>query len=299
MSMAYAHAVTGAGSGFVAPRIRHIGLADIRDALRLGWEDFAAIPSHAVFLCLIYPLIGFLLGWAAFGYRILPLLYPMITGFALVGPIAGLGLYELSRRREQGEEAVLTHAFDILRSPSRWAIALLALMLVLIFCAWLVAAQGLYWLTLGDVRPESLEHLLRLVFGTNEGWTLIVAGNLVGFLFAALVLVISVFSFPLLIDHHVGAADAVLTSVRAVQANPVMMALWGLIVAVVLFVGAVPLFLGLTVAVPVLGHATWHLYRKAIDAEALPRQEYIEPSTARRSAADFPVALFTPTRDEP
>jgi hypothetical protein len=78
-----------------------------------------------------------------------------------------------------------------------------------------------------------------------------------------------------------------------------MMALWGLIVAVVLFVGAVPLFLGLTVAVPVLGHATWHLYRKTVDAEALPRQEYIEPSTARRSAADFPVALFTPTRDEP
>ena len=259
--MAYAHAITGAGSSTVAPRIRHIGFADVKDALRLGWEDFAAVPSHAVFLCLIYPLIGFLLGWAAFGYRILPLLYPMITGFALVGPIAGLGLYELSRRREQGEEAVLTHAFDILRSPSRWAIALLALMLVLIFCAWLVAAQGLYWLTLGDVRPESLAHLLRLVFGSSEGWTLIVAGNIVGFLFAALVLVISVFSFPLLIDRHVGAADAVLTSVRTVQANPVTMALWGLIVAVVLFAGALPFFLGLTVAVPVLGHATWHLYR--------------------------------------
>jgi len=297
--MAYAHAITGAGNSSVAPRIRHIGLADIKDALRLGWEDFAAIPSHAVFLCLIYPLIGFLLGWVAFGYHILPLLYPMITGFALVGPIAGLGLYELSRRREQGEEAVLTHAFDILRSPSRWAIAMLALMLVLIFFAWLVAAQAIYWFTLGETRPESLAHLLQLVFGSSEGWTLIVAGNIVGFLFAALVLVVSVFSFPLLIDRHVGAADAVLTSVRTVQANPVTMALWGLIVAVVLFVGALPFFLGLTVAVPVLGHATWHLYRKAVDAEALPRQEYMERSTARRSAADFPVALFTPTKDEP
>jgi uncharacterized membrane protein len=296
--MAYAHAITGA-DGFVAPRIRHIGLADLKDALRLGWNDFSAVPSHAVFLCLIYPLIGFLLGWVAFGYQVLPLLYPMISGFALVGPIAGLGLYELSRRREQGEEAVLTHAFDILRSPSRWAIAVLALMLVLIFCAWLVAAQALYWVTLGEVRPESLAHLFGLVFGTNEGWTLIVAGNIVGFLFAALVLVTGVFSFPLLIDRHVGAADAVLVSIRAVQANPVAMALWGLIVAVMLFVGALPFLLGLTVAVPVLGHATWHLYRKAVDAEALPRQEYNEPTKARRSAADFPVALFTPTRDEP
>ena len=297
--MAYAHAITNAGSSTVAARIRRITPADLKDALRLGWDDFSAVPSHAVFLCLIYPLIGFLLGWIAFGYRILPLLYPMITGFALIGPVAAIGLYELSRRRERGEDAVLTHAFDILRSPSRWAIAMLALMLGLIFCAWLVAAQSLYWLTFGDARPEFVTQLLQQVLTSGAGWTLIIAGNIVGFLFAAIAFAISVVAFPLLIDRHVGAADAVMTSIRAVQANPLTMALWGLIVAVTLFLGAVPFLLGLTVAVPVLGHATWHLYRKVIDAEALPSQEYLERSTARRSAADFPVALFTPGKNAP
>jgi uncharacterized membrane protein len=171
-------------------------------------------------------------------------------------------------------------------------------MLFLIFCGWLVAAQAIYWFTFGDMRPESITDLLRDVLTTNAGWTLIIAGNVVGLVFAAVVLVVSVVAFPLLIDRNVGAAEAVMTSIRAVQANPSTMALWGLIVAVTLLLGTLPLFLGLTVAVPVLGHATWHLYRKVVDADALPPQHYDERTTARRSAADFPAALFTPTKDQ-
>jgi uncharacterized membrane protein len=176
---------------------------------------------------------------------------------------------------------------------------MLALMLLTIFVAWLVAAQAIYWLTFGDMRPESLVDLLRQVFTTSAGWTLIVVGNLVGFLFAVAVLTVSIVAFPLLIDRDVGAADAVLTSVRAVRANPVPMALWGLIVAVALFAGSVPLFLGLTVAVPVLGHATWHLYRKVVEPDAVAARDDRLPVRGRRSAADFPSSLFAPDKDQP
>jgi uncharacterized membrane protein len=296
--MAYAHAITSAGDNIAAPRIRTIAPGDLKDALAQGWDDFAAIPSHAVFLCIIYPVIGYVLARIAFGYQILPLIYPTITGFALIGPVAAIGLYELSRRRERGEAAAWTHAFDVFSSRSRWAIAMLALMLVMIFIAWLVAAQAIYWLTFGDARPESLVGFLHEALSTSHGWTMIAAGNLVGLLFAAVVLTVSVVAFPMLIDRDVGAADAVLTSIRAVRANPVTMALWGLIVAAVLCVGTVPFFLGLTVAVPVLGHATWHLYRKVVEADRLPPAEDPQPAKGRRYAADFPVALFTTTDKE-
>jgi uncharacterized membrane protein len=296
MIMAYAHAITSTGNNAAPPRVRTITTADLKEVLTRGWDDFSAMPSHALFLCLIYPLIGVLLAQVSFGYRILPLLYPMITGFALIGPLAAIGLYELSRRRERGQDAAWTHAFDVLQSPARWAIAMLAAMLVLIFFAWMVAAQTIYWFTFGDIQQESIPEFLRQIFTTPAGWTLIIVGNAAGFVFAAVVLTVSVVAFPLLLDRHVGAADAVLTSVQAVMANPVTMALWGFIVAAALFLGSLPFFLGLAVAVPVLGHATWHLYHKVIEPVYEPLDE-IRPK-GRRSAADFPVALFTPTSDD-
>jgi len=153
--MAYAHAITSASGGAAAPRVRKIAAADLTDALRRGWDDFTAMPSHAVFLCLIYPVVGLVLAQLSFGYRILPLLYPMASGFVLIGPVAAIGLYELSRRRERGEDAAWTHAFDVFQSPARWAVAMLGLMLVTIFVAWLVAAQAIYWLTFG----EAVDHM--------------------------------------------------------------------------------------------------------------------------------------------
>lgn len=130
---------------------------------------------------------------------------------------------------------------------------------------------------------------------TTPGWRLIVVGTGVGFLFAALVLTISAVSFPLLLDRDVGAAVALLTSIRVVLANPLTMALWGLIVAALLLIGSLPLFLGLTVVMPVLGHATWHLYRMAVEPDPASQLEYRPRDRTPRYAADFPAALF-PTR---
>ena len=262
--MAHSHVLAGAGIRPARPIIRKITPADLLDALRKGYADLAAMPSHAVFLCLIYPLAGLILWRIAIGYDVLPLLFPLAAGFALIGPFAALGLYELSRRREQKLEPYWSHAFDVFRTPSFGAIAALGLLLVVIFFVWLGVAQAIYVSAFGDTPAASIPDFFRQVLTTPAGWMLILVGNGVGFLFAMLVLVISVVSFPLLLDRDVGAAVAVLTSIRAVLANPLTMALWGLIVAALLLLGSLPFLVGLTVVMPLLGHATWHLYRKVV-----------------------------------
>lgn len=246
------------------PAIRQISLADLRDVLRKGLDDFGACRTDVVFLCIIYPIAGIVLARFAFQYDMLPLLFPLISGFALIGPIAAVGLYEMSRRREQGQKATWASAFGMIRSPSFGAILALGLLLLAIFLLWLVTAQVIYMLTLGPEPPASFAAFERDVFTTWAGWTMIVVGIGVGFLFAVVVLAISVVSFPLLLDRDVGLRNAIATSVRSVLANPVPMAAWGLIVAGGLLLGSLPLFLGLIVVMPVLGHATWHLYRKVV-----------------------------------
>lgn len=248
----------------VAFKVNDVTIMDLVDALKKGVADFLAMPSHAIFLCLIYPVIGLLLGRAAFGYDVLPLLFPIIAGFALLGPLAALGLYELSRRRERGEDASWRHALDVLRSPSIGAIVILGLALVAIFTAWLITAQAIYVANFGEAAPASIAQFAADIAGTSAGWKMMLLGNAAGFLFALLVFAISVVSFPLLLEHKVGVATAVVTSLRAVAKNPVTMAVWGLIVAAGLLIGSLPLFIGLAIVMPIFGHATWHLYRKTI-----------------------------------
>jgi uncharacterized membrane protein len=290
--MAQIHVIGGANERLQVPAIRRIEFSDLGDALTKGWDDFSAMPSHAIFLCLIYPLVGIFLIGLAFGYSVLPLLFPLAAGFALIGPVAAVGLYELSRRREAGLDSHWTHAFDVLRSSSLPAIIALGLLLMGIFLAWLGSAQALYQSLFGYLPPQSYAQFIQDIFTTRAGWQLIVWGNLIGFGFAVWALVISVVSFPLLVDRDVGAAAAITTSVRAVAANPVTMAAWGLIVAALLLIGSLPAFMGLAVVMPVLGHATWHLYRKVVQADSGPQVEFRPPPTGRHPVADFPVSLF-------
>jgi uncharacterized membrane protein len=246
------------------PAVRQIELADLRDVLEKGFSDFGAYRTDVIFLCIIYPLAGLVLARLAFGYDMLPLLFPLASGFALIGPVAAVGLYEISRRREQGVDIAWADAFGVVRAPAFGAIVVLGLLLLAIFLLWLVAAYAIYLVTLGPEPPASIGSFVRDVFTTGAGWALIVVGVGVGFLFAVLVLTISVVSFPLLLDRDVGLYTAVATSVRAVLANPVPMAAWGLIVAGGLVIGSIPVLLGLIIVMPVLGHATWHLYRRLV-----------------------------------
>jgi uncharacterized membrane protein len=246
------------------PRIHKIRIGDIRDALARGVDDFVWMPSHALMLGVIYPIVGLLLVRMAIGSAVMPLVFPIMAGFSLVGPFAALAFYERSRRRElrlSGSAKDVVRG--ILQSPSLTDIAALGLCLTAVFLFWLIVAQAIYQMNFGYSAAEWAP-FLRDLFTTSAGWTLIVVGNGVGFLFALLVLAVGVVSFPLLLDRPIGLSEAVSTSCRVVAANPVPMAVWGLVVAAGLVLGSLPLLFGLAAVVPVLGHATWHLYRKVV-----------------------------------
>lgn len=246
------------------PQVRRIEVHDLRDVLRRGVDDFMACRTDVAFLCLLYPAIGLLVAWFAFDRNLLPLLFPAISGLAIVGPVAAVGLYEMSRRRELGEAPEWSHAFAVVTSPNFGAILALGLMLGALFVVWILRAHGIFSATMGDAAPASYAAFARDVVTTPAGIAMAVIGIGVGALFAALALAVSVVSFPLLLDRDVGVPAAVITSLRVSAANPVPIAAWGLIVATGLVLGSIPVFLGLIVVMPVLGHATWHLYRRTV-----------------------------------
>jgi uncharacterized membrane protein len=249
-----------------APAIRHIRNSDVWQSLRQGFSDFEAYRSDVIFLCVIYAVVGLVMARVAFGANLLPLLFPLASGFAIIGPLSAVGLYEMSRRREQGAEVGWANAFDVLKAPAIGGIAALGLILITVFLVWLLAAWAIFEATLGPSLPPgaSPAAFAQAVLFTEPGQAMIVMGISVGFLFALLAMMLSVVSFPLLLDRDTGLDTAIATSFRAVLANPGPMALWGLVVAAVLLAGSALAFMGLMVAVPVLGHATWHLYRKLI-----------------------------------
>src|SRR3979490_1577526 len=276
-----------------APVIRTIGFSDLHRALQLGWGEFKAVPSHPIIPCRVFPRLGLLVARPRLGYSVLPLLFPLAAGFALLGPFAALGLYELSRRREKGEqEPSAWVALDVLRSPSFGAMLGLGVLLLGLFVTWVATAQAIYIAAFGYEGATGISDFVTRVLTTPQGWWLIIVGCGVGFLFALVALCVSVVSFPLMLDRHAGAGDAMVTSLRAVARNPVPMAAWGLIVAVLLVLGSLPFFLGLAIVIPVLGHATWHLYRKVIEAELNPQPLPPRATRERRSAVDFPANLF-------
>lgn len=248
-----------------APTVRRIGTDALRAALTRGLADFGAYRTDVIFICIVYPVVGLVLARLAWGRDLLPLLFPLASGFALVGPFAAVGLYEMSRQREQGVEVTWRNALHVARRPAFGQVLLLGLMLVALFLLWLLAAWIIYRMTMGPGAPASAAAFLGDLFTTGAGWAMIVIGCSVGFLFALLAMSISVVSFPLLLDKDVGLDTAIRTSVKAVAQNPGPMALWGLIVAAGLVLGSIPLFVGLVVVLPVLGHATWHLYRKVVE----------------------------------
>jgi len=243
--------------------VRQIGLSDIRAALHAGFEDFKAIPTQLVFLSLIYPIAG-LIAARTVTADLLPLLFPLVAGLALVGPVMAVGLYELSRRREAGQSVSWLNAFDVFRSPGLPGIVGLGLALLVIFVLWIASAWAIYAGTIGGAVPGSIGDFIDIVRDAPGRGTLFVVGNLIGFGFAVLVLAISVVSFPMMLDRACSPMVAMATSLRLVRRNPATMAVWGLTVAVLLLLGSLPLFVGLAVVMPILGHATWHLYRRAV-----------------------------------
>ncbi len=247
------------------PAVRRITGSDLDWALREGWRDFASKRGDLLFAGLLYPLIGFAAAAFALNTKLLPLLFPMVAGISILGPAVASGFYELARRREQGLDSGWSHFFDPLRGRSRTAILTLTLVLIALFAAWMAVAWAIFQATIATESPLRAEDFMAATFGTPRGWAMILFGNLAGLGFAVLTLVLTVVSFPMVVDKPVGADAAIATSIAAVRANPGPMTGWGLRVAALLALGCLPFFIGLAVALPVLGYATWHLYTRLVE----------------------------------
>jgi uncharacterized membrane protein len=249
----------------MSPHVRRIDGTDLRWALAEGWRDFKERRGDFLLLPFIYPLAGFIALGLALNRTYLPMLFPVVAGLSILGPAVAAGFYELARRREAGLDSSWVHFIDPLQGRGRTELGLLTLGLLILFAAWLGAADLIYNVTLGAQGTLSLSDFLVRLFTTAQGWTMIIAGNLVGLVFAAAAMSLSLVSFPMVVDRPGSAATAVATSLRAVRANPGATIAWGVSVALILAVACVPFFLGLPIALPLLGYATWHLYTRLVE----------------------------------
>src|SRR5271163_1689854 len=177
--MAYFPTYVGQDAAAAVPEIRRIEVKDIREALEKGMNDFLAMPSHVAFLALVHPLCGLVLAYATSDQNALQLLFPLASGFALVGPFVAVGLYEMSRRRELGLEISWKYAFSVLRSPSIPSIAALGSLLLTIFAAWITASEWLYTALYGPTPPAAFLGFLQQVASTSEAgyWSALVVSS--------------------------------------------------------------------------------------------------------------------------
>lgn len=246
--------------------VRKIGVRDLWDALKEGYDDYGASPSFGVFLIIIYPLFALLLTLFFMGENLLYLAFPMVAGFTLLGPMMSVALFEKSRRRERGLDMRWRSAFDFVHHATFAPIVALSVFMMLLYVAWLFMAQFIYIGLFGADTPASLSAFVNQLLTTRQGAGLVMHGTVVGFVFAISALGISVFAFPLLLDRPASAVTAISVSIRAVATNLFVMAVWGMIVVMLLAVGAALFLIGLAAVLPILGHATWHLYRKVVEA---------------------------------
>ncbi len=249
--------------------IRRITAADLRASLADGLADFREKRGDLLFVGLLYPLIGLATAVYFSGGRNIALLFPLFAGLTLLGPLVASGFYELAKRRERGQDSNWWHFFDVFNSKASISIAAVGIGMIGIFCAWIASAAVIYTVFFGPEPPASLTAFLSDLFTTSDGWGMIILGNIVGAVFAVIVLAVSVVSLPLLVDRNVGAAAAVGASLRAFIKNPVILLRWGIMVAAILFVAAIPLLIGLAFALPVLGYATWHLYTRIVARDVI------------------------------
>jgi uncharacterized membrane protein len=250
-------------SGGTDPVVRRIAAADIAEALGHGLRDFQAMPLYGLAFGAIYAAggIAILLCLTAFG--MVYLAYPLAAGFAMIGPFVAIGLYEVSRRREAGQPVSVRAIWSTIRTRSE--VGWMAFVTLFVFVIWMYQMRLLIALLLGlHASFSSINEFITLVLTTNEGLVFLAIGNAVGAALALLLFSLTVVSFPLLLDRDIDFVTAMITSVRAVVTSPLPMIAWAALIVVLLALSAMPYFLGLVVTLPILGHATWHLYRRII-----------------------------------
>lgn len=254
---------TAEGNSMGAPQIRVLSIDDVRASLKDGWEDFKAHPGYGLFFGGIYMLGGLLI--LGFLTRIGSpwMIIPLAIGFPLLGPFVAVGLYEVSRRRRMGEaitaKGVLAQVFYQRERQLGW----MAFVVMFIFWIWIYQVRLLFALFLGFKSFSSWDRFAEIVLSTPEGWGFLMVGTVVGAFLATVLFSTTVIALPLLAEREVDFVTAMITSIATVVKNPVPMLGFGLVVGVCTLAALVPVFAGLLLVLPVLGHATWHLYRRA------------------------------------
>lgn len=240
--------------------VHRLELKDIGEALRLGFSDVRHFRTDALTIAVIYPVTGIFLASVIVVQAFLPFVFPICAGFALLGPMATLWFAALSRQRERGEDSVLS----VFTEERLVAIQRLCVTAIMLFVVWNVTAGIIYGFTLGTSSEEAGAPFLHRVFTTQAGLELIIAGCASGAVYAVLSLAVFCISFPLVLDRNISAYQAVTISVYAMMENPGFMLVWGAVVITLLVASAIPLLLGTVIVLPMLGHASWHLYRRAV-----------------------------------
>ncbi len=253
-------------SGRSDPVVRQVSTADVAEALVQGIRDFQAAPFYGLMFGALYAAGGIAIVMSVIALGMSYLAYPLAAGFALIGPFVAIGLYDISRRREAGEAPSLGSIWSTMRSRSE--VGWMAFVTLFIFIMWMYQVRFLMALFLGlNASFSTLQQFITHVLTTSEGLLFLLVGNMVGAALSLILFSLTVVSFPLLLDREVDFVTAMITSMRAVATSPLPMIGWAVIIVVLLIVSSLPFFLGLLVTLPVLGHATWHLYRRLIAPE--------------------------------
>ena len=250
------------------PEVRAISVADLRASLLEGAADFARQPAIGLAIGAILALIGIAITLALTVWRMSWMIYPFAIGFPLIGPFAAVGLYEVSRQLEAGQRPSWNSVLSVVWAQRRREVSWMALTMLFIFWIWMYQVRLLIALILGRMSFATLERFVDVVLTTPQGWLFLAVGHLVGAALSLVLFSVTVIAIPFLLDREADFITAMITSVRTVLASPVVMLGWGIAVTLAVLAACVPFFLGLLIVLPVLGHATWHLYRRAVVPDA-------------------------------
>lgn len=248
------------------PRVRTVTRRDVAASLAAGFADFKARPVMSGFFGLFYALFGVLFVWVLGWLGKVWMILPAAVGFPLVAPFAAAGLYEMSRRMQQGKPFGWGEVLTVMADQRRREMGWMAFVTLFVFWVWMYQIRLWLALILQDSSFSDMAGFLGILFFTTQGWTFLAIGTAIGACLSAVLFSVTVVAMPMLLERDdVDFVTAMLTSVRVVAENPGVMLGWAMIVSLVMFVSMVPAFLGLIVTLPILGHTTWHLYRHAVE----------------------------------
>ena len=250
--------------GIPVPDVNHLTFSDLKDCLNKGITDFKRAPAYGLFFGGVFAFLGIFILLSLFVWQKSWLMYPMLIGFPLIGPFAAVGLYEVSRRLEEGRPLAWNEILNVVWQQSSREIRWMAFVLLFIFWIWMYQVRLWIAIILGRMSFVTFDDFISIITTTQEGLIFILVGHIVGAFFALLLFSTTVISFPFLLEKEVDFITAMITSFKTVLASPFVMLSWGILVTLSVMLSFIPAFLGLLVVLPILGHTTWHIYKKAV-----------------------------------